>query len=146
MNCPKCGLQTLPDQKFCRSCGATLQMITQPLVEPATVSELGRTPAIIFKDEKQRANRLVLWGFIFMFIGAAIGIIGKKLMHDEIVTVIGVMISLAGMFFVVYPYLSPPPPPKVRLQAALTTRSSNTITTSKVSATRQQYRIRIKHY
>lgn len=112
MNCPKCGLQTLPDQKFCRSCGATLQMTTQPLVEPATVSELERTPAIIFKDEKQRANRLVLWGFIFMFIGAAIGIIGKKLMHDEIVTVIGVMISLAGMFLVVYPYLSPPPPPK----------------------------------
>ena len=107
MNCPKCGLQTLPDQKFCRSCGASLQMITQPLAERTPVSVLEARPAIIFKDEKQRANRLMLWGFIIMFIGAAIGVIGKKLMHEEIVTVVGVLISLAGMFLTVYPYLSP---------------------------------------
>jgi hypothetical protein len=49
MNCPKCDLQTLPDQKFCRSCGASLQMITQPLAEHARVSDLERTPAITLK-------------------------------------------------------------------------------------------------
>jgi hypothetical protein len=109
MNCPKCGLQTLPDQKFCRSCGASLQMITQPLAEPATVSDLERRPAIIFKDEPQRANRLTLWGLIIMFIGVAIGVIGKMLMHVEMVTVVGVLVSLVGMFLTVYPYLSPSP-------------------------------------
>ena len=107
MNCPKCGLQALADQKFCRSCGASLQMITQPLADHAPVSDLERTPVIIFKDEKQGPNRLVLWGFIIMFIGAAIGIIGKKLMHEEIVTLAGALLSLVGMFLVVYPYLSP---------------------------------------
>ena len=112
MNCPKCGLQTLPDQKFCRSCGASLQMITQPLAEHATVSDPERTQAFIFKDQRQPTNRLMLWGFIIMFIGAAIGVIGKKLVHDEIVTVIGVLVSLAGMFLTVYPYLSPSPPTK----------------------------------
>jgi hypothetical protein len=106
MNCPKCGLQALADQNFCRSCGASLQMITQPLADQAPASDLERTPAIIFKDEKQGPNRLVLWGFIIMFIGAAIGIIGKMLMHEEIVTLVGVLLSLVGMLLVVYPYLS----------------------------------------
>jgi len=109
MNCPKCGLQTLPEQKFCRSCGAGLQMITQPLAEHATVSDLKRTPVISFRD--QRANR-VLCGFIMMFIGVAIGIIGKKLMHQELVTVVGALVSLAGMFITAYPFLSPSPPKK----------------------------------
>lgn len=112
MTCPKCGLQTLPEQKFCRSCGAGLQMTTHPLAEPATASGLERSPAITYKDETQRANRLMLWGFIIMFVGAAIGVLGKKLMHDEAVTVVGVLISLGGMFLTVYPYLSPAPRPK----------------------------------
>lgn len=109
MNCPKCGLQTLPDQKFCRSCGDRLQIITQPIVEHAAVARLDETPAIIFKDEPQRANRLSLWGFIIMFIGVAIGVIGKMLLHEEMVTVVGVLVSLLGMFLTVYPYLLPSP-------------------------------------
>ena len=107
MNCPKCGLQTLPDQKFCRSCGDKLQMITQPLAEHAAVARAEKTPAIISKTETQRASGLTLWGFIIMFIGVAIGVIGKMLMHEEMVTVVGVLVSLVGMFLTVYPYLSP---------------------------------------
>ena len=109
MNCPKCGLQTLQDQKFCRSCGAGLQMTTRPLTAPARVSDLEGMSAIGFKGEGQRGNRLTLWGFIIMFIGVAISVIGKMLMHTEMVTVVGVLVSLVGMFLTVYPYLSPSP-------------------------------------
>jgi hypothetical protein len=42
-----------------------------------------------------------------MFVGAAIGVIGKKLIHEDLVTVLGVLVSLAGMFLTVYPFLSP---------------------------------------
>ena len=108
MNCPKCGLQSLADQKFCRSCGASLQMTTQPLAEPGMVSGLERTPTIDSNDESPRGNSFVLWGFIIMFVGAAIGIMGKKLFHEDIITVVGALISLAGIFLTVYPYLSPP--------------------------------------
>jgi hypothetical protein len=110
MNCPSCDLQTLPDQRFCRACGASLQMTTQPLAEHASVSELERPPAKISRVEQQRTNGLALWGFIVMFIGVAIGVIGKKLMHEEIVTAVGVLLSLAGMFLTAYPYLSPARP------------------------------------
>jgi len=107
MHCSKCGLQVVPDQKFCRSCGATLQMITQPLAELAAIPNRERTPAIIFKDETQPVNNFAGWGFIIMFIGVAIGVIGKMLMHEEIVTVVGVLLTLVGMFLTVYPYLLP---------------------------------------
>ena len=107
MNCHKCGLQTLPDQRFCRSCGESLQTNPPPFVEHATVFDLERRPANILKDEKQRASGLTLWGFIIMFIGVAVGIIGKKLMHEDIVTVVGALVSITGIFLTVYPYLSP---------------------------------------
>lgn len=110
MICPKCGLATLPEQKFCRSCGTSLQMNTKPLAEPTTGSQLRRKPTANF--EAKRANRLMLWGFIIMFLGAAVGVIGKKLMHDEMVTVVGILVSLAGMFLTVYPHLSPSRRPK----------------------------------
>jgi hypothetical protein len=109
MNCPRCGLQTLPDQKFCRSCGDRLQIITQPIVEHAAVARLEQTPVIIFKDEPQRANSLSVWGFMIMFIGVAMGVIGKMLLHEELVTVVGVLVSLLGMFLTVCPYLLPSP-------------------------------------
>ena len=107
MSCHKCGLQTIPDQRFCRSCGESLQTNTTPLVKHAKVFELQSQPANILKDENERASRLMLWGFIIMFIGVAVGIIGKKLMHEDIVTVVGALVSIAGIFLTVYPYLSP---------------------------------------
>jgi hypothetical protein len=82
-------------------------MTTQPLAELATISDLEKTSAVTFRGDKQRGNRFVPWGFALMFIGAAIGVVGKKLLHEDIITVVGVLISLLGMFLTAYPYLRP---------------------------------------
>ena len=84
-------------------------MITQPPAEYATLPVREGKRAITFKGEHQRTNKLTPWGFIIMFIGVAIGIIGKMLMHQDLVTLVGVLVSLVGMFLTVYPYLSPSP-------------------------------------
>jgi hypothetical protein len=108
MICPKCELQAQADQKFCRSCGASLRITTQPLAELDTLSDLERPQRVGgSKGKAQRGNTFVLWGFITMFIGVAIGVLGKKLLHEDIVTVVGVLISLLGMFLTVYPFLAP---------------------------------------
>lgn len=108
MTCPKCGLEPQADQKFCRSCGASLRMTTQPLAELTPMSDPERPTVIGPKGEALQRNGFVLWGFIIMFIGVAIGVIGKKLLHVDIVTVVGVLLSLLGMFLSVYPFLAPP--------------------------------------
>jgi hypothetical protein len=107
MNCSKCGLPALPDQKFCRACGNSLQLNTQPLADLAPSSNPESTLVAYAKTGRQGANRVTQWGFILMFIGAAIGVIGKMLLHEDIVTVVGVLLSVFGIFLTAFPYLSP---------------------------------------
>ena len=103
MTCPNCASPTAAEQKFCRVCGAGLQAITHPLPDIARASDLKKTPV----TTRAAQQGFMLWAFILMFVGVVIGIVGKKLMHDELVTVVGILVSLLGMFLTVYPYLSP---------------------------------------
>jgi len=103
MNCPACGLQTLPEQKFCRTCGKSLGPDTRP--DSLQKSDV-RENSLLHEQEKARTANWMLWGFVVMFIGVAIGVVGKKLLHDDLVGTIGILISLAGMFATVYPHLS----------------------------------------
>jgi|GEM_PF-859920 len=60
MYCASCGIQTSLDQKYCRSCGMDLQMISQAVGE-----HLGQT---IEKNEA-RPKKLERWGMITGLIG-----------------------------------------------------------------------------
>ena len=78
----------------------------RPLVAP--VSNLPKwRPDVPIIDEPPSRQKWVLYGFILIFIGVAIGLVGKMLLHQDIITVVGVLASLAGMFLTAYPYLSP---------------------------------------
>ena len=109
MNCSKCGAQAVSQQKFCRLCGASLEMNTQPLPESATLSQLQSYTGTVTRRETLPTEKLLAWGMIMLFAGAAIGGVGKMLLHLEVVTFVGVLISLLGMFLAVYPYLFPSP-------------------------------------
>lgn len=107
MSCSKCGLPTFPDQKFCRSCGADLRMTTQPLPQRTSLPDGFSSPRVRPEDAPHRTNNLMLVGFIILFLGVAVGVVGKKLIHDDVVSVVGILISLIGMFLTVYPHLTP---------------------------------------
>ncbi len=83
MNCPNCGSSVNIAQQFCRSCGVDL---VNPGARPASPS--------------------VLPGLAMAFGGIAIALFGRMVFHLEAAALIGVLISIAGMFYVAaYPYL-----------------------------------------
>lgn len=105
MNCPKCGSRVQSGQKFCRACGDSLQIITQPLATPAAIPAGGNRSGIVSRDQRPQSNA-VFWGFIVMFLGAALGVIGKMIVHWEVLTAVGALTAMVGMFLIAYPSLT----------------------------------------
>ena len=100
MNCSVCGGVISSKQKFCRSCGT---MISTGELAPA--SEFG---------SPNRDGRFVFVAFAVMFIGVAIGVVGKLVLLNPIVTTMGVLVALLGMLLSVYPYLVKRSPRRVQ--------------------------------
>ncbi len=108
MTCVKCGALAPANQKFCRSCGASLELTTQPLSPAGSLAETKTPSPTRYEGGRQGGNGMLMVGMILLFIGVAIGVVGKKLLYQDVVTVVGVLISLLGMFLTAFPYLSPP--------------------------------------
>ena len=60
MYCPTCGIQTSLDQKYCRSCGMGLQVISQAV---------GEHQGQIIEKNEARPKKLERWGMITGLIG-----------------------------------------------------------------------------
>jgi hypothetical protein len=90
MKCSVCNGDISEGQKFCRSCGAELNV--------GDGSSNGGFHG--------RRSQIVFLSFAFMFIGIAIGVVGKMILLNSVVTAAGVIVSLAGMLLTMYPFLS----------------------------------------
>jgi len=115
MNCPACGTHILPDQSYCRSCGADLNHAARPF-------------AASNARDGHRTGRFVFVAFTVMFIGVALGALGKMLLHNDVVTVVGVLLALAGMLLAAFPFIVLRPPtgtaePSTRVDALFRARS-----------------------
>jgi len=106
MFCPNCGNQAASDQKFCRSCGMNLQKVTPALIEHLAETGPDQLQMETSAEVRRRMRRNVLWGTAIMFIGVAYGIIGKVMIHEDIVSGAGALISIIGMFWLVYSLIS----------------------------------------
>lgn len=93
MNCSECGSQITPDQSFCRSCGAVLQ-----------VDALGN----VRQPEISRAGKMRRLGLISIFAGLGIAVTGSMVLHLELIIYLGVLMNFLGMFLIVYPSIIPP--------------------------------------
>lgn len=58
MYCPNCGKTNSKEQKFCRSCGLSLEKVVQSLVEQLPA-------AVIDKNLRERQRKVELWATIF---------------------------------------------------------------------------------
>jgi hypothetical protein len=79
MYCPNCGKPNLTEQKFCRSCGLSLEKVVQTLVEQLPSTNLDKD----LQDQQRKVERwlhlvaggtisivvgVVLWGIIYQVI------------------------------------------------------------------------------
>ena len=110
MICPVCESKQSSDQSFCRECGASLGADTKPLARPSAMS-VGRDTSDTSMS-RERIRIPPFWGLLITFVGVAISVVGKMVLHADIITAVGVLIALAGMLLAAYPFLSVPRPPK----------------------------------
>ena len=82
MNCSSCGMQTESDQKFCRSCGKSLNASVERTTNPGL--------------------RLFRLGLVTIFASLIIAVTGGMLLHADIVIYFGVIGNFIGMFMVGY--------------------------------------------
>ena len=77
----------------------------------------------------------MLWGFIIMFIGVAVGIIGKKLVHQELVTVVGAQPDILSQS---QPGKYLPPERTIEYVPSITERTTNLLENSAVAQPKQK--------
>jgi len=65
----------------------------------------GNQTSVVSRDQRPQSN-VVFWGFIVMFIGAALGVIGKMIVRWEPLTAVGALTAMVGMFLIGYPALA----------------------------------------
>jgi hypothetical protein len=110
MHSPNCGTRASAEQKYCRSCGLGLQAVSQIVAAHAAAS--GPNPAReeqVEIDKYQYVRmwkRMWGWGFAVLFAGLFLSIVGKKIIHDEIVTAVGAIIAITSLWPLVYPFFS----------------------------------------
>ena len=108
MYCPNCGNQSSQEQKFCRSCGMDLQSVTQAVATHLSPNSLPESQGDVMDKHEWARMWKRSWGlgFAIMFIGIFLLGIGRKIIHDEIVALIGVLILLIGIWPLLYPFFS----------------------------------------
>jgi hypothetical protein len=110
MHCPGCGAQTSIEQKFCRVCGMNLEALSIALATQSVLPDSNDSHATAISHTSRRIMPWMRWGFIIMFVGAFLGVIGKKFIHDDIMSGVGALIAIAGIFLICFgslPTLAP---------------------------------------
>ena len=72
MHCPGCGTETSKNQKFCRSCGIGLQMISQAVAKHLSTADSAESSVESEANKQRRMSTLVRLGIVAFFVGMAL--------------------------------------------------------------------------
>jgi hypothetical protein len=115
MHCLTCGTIASTDQKFCRSCGTELSVISQPVAKHLSATD----PALLAESDASKPHRttaLLFSGIVSCIIGLALLVADKQ---DDWIGAVGVLLLVAGTLTAVYEVLSPRWQIKISLRAPL---------------------------
>src|ERR1700730_2525394 len=97
MYCPNCGKENSYEQRFCRSCGLSLQTISQALANELSVAQSdGDRVEVISREQKGWHNPLI-YGSLLIMLGLIIVVFGKTMLVEKLIADIGVVIALLGV-------------------------------------------------
>lgn len=108
MHCPNCGTPAPANQKFCRGCGMSLQSVSEAVAQHRAADQAAAAPAPGADAQEWARTLKRSWGlgFAVLFAGLFIGIVGRKIIHDEVVTAVGALLAVMAMWPLVYPFFS----------------------------------------
>jgi zinc ribbon protein len=93
MFCPRCGIENTNEQRFCRSCGLDMDVITQMV----TGELAGSTDNLPLRRQQIGSLTPVIYGLALIILGTVLGTIGKKVLGEQGVADIGTLISVLGV-------------------------------------------------
>jgi hypothetical protein len=100
MHCPNCANESDLDQKFCRKCGFNLAQVSKLMGANDDETKLDK-----LERDKLLMRRMVSWmmrGMLIMLIGIILIVVNKQLKLDQLVGLLGTLITLGGVSVMMY--------------------------------------------
>jgi hypothetical protein len=116
MYCPTCGTIASTDQKFCRSCGTELSVISQLVAKHLSATDPALLPAESDASKPRRTTNLLFLGIVYCIIGLALLVADKQ---GGWIGAVGVLLLVAGTLTAAYGALSPRWRTKISLRTPL---------------------------
>ncbi len=102
MYCPNCGKDNSNEQRFCRSCGLSLQTISQVLVNELSANKLDDGSIEIVKREQKKWHNPLMYGFLMLILGSTIIFFGRTVLGEQLIADIGTVIAFLGIIIFGY--------------------------------------------
>ena len=103
MHCPNCANESDLDQKFCRKCGFNLEPISKLIRAGSGDDDDWKLSKL--ELDKLLMRRMVSWmmrGMLIMLIGIILIVVNKQLKLDQLVGLLGTLITLGGVSVMMY--------------------------------------------
>ncbi len=103
MHCPNCANESDLDQKFCRKCGFNLAPVSKLMQTDSGSDQKSELPKLE-RDKllMRHMVRWMMWGMLIMLIGIVAIVVNKQLKLDQLLGLIGSLITLGGVSVMMY--------------------------------------------
>ena len=104
MHCPTCGTKASTDQKFCRSCGMDLWIVSQLVASHLSVTDPSLLPVENMDGKPHRMAPLLFSGIAAFIIGMALLVANQ---HPDWIVPVSILLLLSGPLTAAYGVFSP---------------------------------------